>query len=178
MIRCFQDEGSVFGLNALISLSNNESEILTIEFPSHTETWTKKSLTYTSPPNTFIVDILLMLVCSKYEGQVSFADLYLVPKYFSHEIQRKDIVADCASESYMPLFSKDSEYTSVPAQFTPFSSQSQQANITLVTHVSLDRLSVLEKTLKNWSGPVSLSIFISEYDENMNPKAWQRQVSK
>lgn len=117
-----------------------------------------------------------MLTCSKYNGHVSFSDIYLIPKdYHLKGRKREENVANCVShteDQSRPVDYGDFKIDVVP--FSPSEYDVSNAQITLVVHVSLDRLSILEKTLKNWLSPVSLTIFVSECNKNQTLKDWQR----
>lgn len=48
--------------------------------------------------------------------------------------------------------------------------------ITVGVHVSMDRISVLEKSLQNWNGIVSLSVFVTVANLTEGLSEWQRSV--
>jgi hypothetical protein len=54
------------------------------------------------------------------------------------------------------------------------SQNSSQDKLTLGVHVSLDRLSILDKSLMTWKGKVSLAIFATVKDVNRGLLEWQR----
>lgn len=117
-----------------------------------------------------------MLICTGSHGYVSFMDVSVIPLEKSNGISRRlDIVADCAEEAYENHAMLTSSQLAIASPAWP---QSQPVSpsrlVTLTTHVSMDRFSVLEKTLRMWSGPVSLSVYIPVKNVSEGLKDWQR----
>jgi hypothetical protein len=52
----------------------------------------------------------------------------------------------------------------------PFKSTHQNANVTLVTHLTADRLSVFEKQANHWKGDISVSIYLPQRKEKILKK--------
>lgn len=67
------------------------------------------------------------------------------------------------------------EYSTVLLEQLSYQMKNVDINqITLGTHVSLDRLAMLEKNLVNWNGPVSLAIFVPVKTLASGLDDWQR----
>ncbi|XP_074597011.1 uncharacterized protein LOC141852066 isoform X2 [Brevipalpus obovatus] len=171
-----QSSDAILGLYAIVSLTNSETDIIRVSFTSSLDGWTRESFPYTSRPGTSVVEILVMLICTGSHGYVSFMDVSVIPIDKSNGIlRRSDIVADCVDEAH------EDQAILTPSQLvisSPAWPQSQAAPpshlITLTTHVSMDRFSVLEKTLRMWLGPVSLSVYIPVQNVSEGMKDWQR----
>lgn len=91
-------------------------------------------------------------------------------------LTRQDFISSCSSDSYniQPL-TEPHQYQS--QDFPIFDSKNDSAKssqLTLVTQVSLDRISSLETTLQSWNGPVSLAIFIPVENMSEDLLKWQR----
>lgn len=100
----------------------------------------------------------------------------------------KQIVANCPSElaSLSPFTSVTSgtptqsptlanEWTIIPLEEPSDTFKRKQVNkITLGTHVSLDRLAILEKNLHTWTEPVSLVVFVPVKEIKSGLEDWQR----
>lgn len=93
-----------------------------------------------------------------------------------------EIVAECpaevASTSHIAstlVASASTQYTTIQLVEPSKTSKTPGANsITLGTHVSLDRLAILEKNLASWKGPVSLAVFVPVKKLSSGLDSWQR----
>lgn len=95
-----------------------------------------------------------------------------------------EIVANCPSESSstsnLPFTSNSvtsgsNEWTIIQLEKPSEKfKRSQMDSITLGTHVSLDRLAILEKNLNTWTGPVSLVVFVPVKEVKLGLEDWQR----
>lgn len=89
------------------------------------------------------------------------------------------IVAECERDSHPTPKQSNAEY--IP-EFMDLQAKGLAANsrpvelnsVTLVTQVSMDRLSVLEKTLQTWTGPISLAVYVAVKDVREGLVEWQR----
>ncbi|XP_053200951.1 uncharacterized protein LOC128386023 [Panonychus citri] len=169
------DDGN-YGLHALIYLTNGQTEFTRINFPANLDDWTKRSIIYSTPPGTSIVEITVMILCYGYTGSVTFSDVQLIPlNELKGKLRRHDLVADCVADGYedRPL----SEPVNCKVIDFPVAETIGKLSdhlITLVTQVSMDRISILEKTLSSWNGPVSITIYVPVDDPSEGLKDWQR----
>ena len=171
-----QSSVATIGLYAMVTLANGETDIVRVDFESNLDVWTRKSYLYTTRPGTSVVEILVMLICTGSHGYVSFMDVSVVPlDKFNGVKKRSDIVADCVEEILGDYPSPASSQFEISS---PHWLQNQHTvsshSITLTTHVSMDRLSILDKTLRTWSGPVSLSVYIPVQNVSEGLKDWQK----
>jgi hypothetical protein len=146
-----------------------------------------------------------MLSCFGYSGVVSFTDIEIVPgtglllpagKRMREVFQRlcfpflpennnwmsaDAIVAPCASQAVTQERDGNQfrQYLSINWGMDGFAEcpSSELANkLTLALHTSLDRISVLEKSLQDWNGIVSLSVFVPIANMTEGLSEWQRSV--
>ncbi|XP_015795390.1 LARGE xylosyl- and glucuronyltransferase 2-A isoform X1 [Tetranychus urticae] len=167
------DEG-VYGLHALIHLTSGQSEYARINFPANLDDWTKRTTSYSTPPGTSIVEITIMVLCFGYTGTVSFSEILIVPNELKATQKRNDLVADCVSDGYEDRPLSDSpKCKTINFPLPEPTDKFNEHSITLITQVSMDRISILEKTLSSWDGPVSISIFVPINNTNEGLKDWQ-----
>ncbi|KAI1306474.1 LARGE xylosyl- and glucuronyltransferase 2 [Halotydeus destructor] len=165
---------NVYGLEALVSLSDGETEILKIEFPAEMDDWTRRSVKYTSPPGTQISDITVMLTCIGYLGLVSFTDIEVIPLPESNWNSYSKVIDHCARQPASESAVSEKYQTEHLRINGIRDSSSAEDIVTLVTQVSMDRLPVLEKTLATWTYPVSLAVYAPLKNVDEGIEEWQR----
>ncbi|RWS31574.1 uncharacterized protein B4U80_07653 [Leptotrombidium deliense] len=162
-----------FGLFLLITLNTGVIEYIKVEFPSTIEEWTKRSIKYRSPENTQISKITLMLLCYGYSGTVFFTEISITPVFESNPTLAAEIIDHCGDKSY-PVVPIDEEKYRIEYIQLPNGAIEHTQILTLVTQVSMDRMSILEKTLQTWSGPVSLAVYVPVKAVNAGLLEWQK----
>jgi hypothetical protein len=82
---------------------------------------------------------------------------------------------DCRSHKQSCYSITDDKYKVEPLHVhLETSAGNYQSDVTLVTHVSINRIQILDKTLKVWKGPVSLVIHVPVKQMNDSLLDWQR----
>lgn len=68
----------------------------------------------------------------------------------------------------------DYEVLSIPPSNRPKTDKFINHELTFVSQVSMDRLTVLEQSLRTWNGPISLSIYVPISNSTKQIQDWQR----
>ena len=163
----------------VIQLSNGELDYLNIEFSYDLDEWFKRKAQFnTYSSNLKITQITVMLYCFGYTGKVMFKDVIISPSNGTQidNLNKEDIISDCKSS-----FAYDLNNFNVPdylkIEMDSFSIKEGNFNlnnkVTLVSQVSMDRMQILERTLINWSGPISLAIHVPVKDIKNGLDQWQ-----
>lgn len=86
-----------------------------------------------------------------------------------------DVIDTCAAhyEPPLPSMQYKTEYITLTSSAHDDKSKMSHS-VTLVTQVSMDRLSVLEKTLSTWNGPISLAVYVPVKNITEGLVEWQR----
>jgi glycosyltransferase-like protein LARGE len=111
-----------------------------------------------------------------YFGTVYFSDVMILPLPETGKwgTSPSDIVAHCATlAADSPIYLPQPKYSLERMDMGPPGVKSKRS-ITLVTQVSMDRLTILEKSLLTWPGPVSLAVYIPVKDMKEGLAEWQR----
>ncbi|XP_054708905.1 xylosyl- and glucuronyltransferase LARGE2s-like [Uloborus diversus] len=168
-----QTIGASFGALALVKLSDGRTQNVQLQFPSNIEPLTTKNIRF-SAGESLITSITIMLMCYGYTGSVHFTDPILLP-YASSLQEELKITRKCLSNVGRP---PQVQQTLLKQEtlLTPNTKSAKEASelITLVTQVSMDRLSILERSLYIWNGPVSLVIFVPAKHSEKSEYDWQR----
>ncbi|XP_035209861.1 LARGE xylosyl- and glucuronyltransferase 2-like isoform X2 [Stegodyphus dumicola] len=162
--------GASFGALALVKLADGNIENVQIQFPSNIEPLTTQSISYSGTP--FINSVVVMLMCYGYTGSIHFTDPVLMP-HVSFPLATT-LVEKCPVKS--PTFQYDSNIVKKEEllKASHKSAKDQFNQVTLVTQVSMDRLSTLERSLHMWDGPVSLVIYVATKHSEKLEYEWQR----
>lgn len=169
-----QVAGSTFGALAFVKLSDGSSENMKIQFPVNIDPLTPQSTTLSVHGNRSVISVIVMLMCYGYTGSVHFTDPVLLPQSSIH-YTRQNAIMKCSPKSYtshMPSHTMMKQ-----EKLSKFHTQSTKEHhylITLVTQVSMDRLSILERSLRFWEGPVSLVIYVPTKGVEGEDSEWQK----
>lgn len=168
----------------IIQLSNGEVDYLSIEFSYDLDDWYKRKARFnTYSSNLRITQITVMLFCYGYTGKVMFKDVVITPanRTQTSRLTRGDIVSSCRSAQSANHFNLP-EYLTVEmdsfmavANEEDLDRRDQSVDkVTLVSQVSMDRMqTLLERTLVNWAGPISLVIHVPVKDIKSGLEQWQ-----
>lgn len=160
-----QTTDSFFGAIALVKLSDGSEEFLKVPFPATTSTLVQRDGVYTvSRVDRIITTVTVMLSCYGYAGMVHFTDVVLTPlrERGVLDCHAKDVVEDCPSPPRSALGHKRLKlrHELIFGKVKPTTKkQHLNKDVALITQLSMDRLPVLEHTLQQWEGPVSLVIY-------------------
>lgn len=163
----------------IFQLSNGEVDYLNIEFSYDLDEWYKRKARFnTYSSNLRITQITVMLYCYGYTGKVMFRDVVISPANHTGHLTRADIVSDCRPEDRTknrPSHFNLPEYLTVEMDSFMTVNEQDRPNdrVTLVSQVSMDRMQILERTLINWAGPISLAVHVPVKDLKSGLEQWQ-----
>ncbi|KAG8189592.1 hypothetical protein JTE90_023660 [Oedothorax gibbosus] len=167
-----QATGASFGALALIKLFNGDVEYIQISFSSNIDPLTVRSINFPSGKNT-ISSITIMLMCYGYTGNIHFTDVVLIPRVSSYDMTKKliEVCPERVKKQKIPL-----AIDRIEEIVKPNNKSIKEHNhfITLVTQVSMDRLSILERSFQLWEGPVSLVVYVTTKHTDKSAYDWQR----
>lgn len=119
-----------------------------------------------------------MLYCFGYTGKVMFKDVIISPtsKTSTNNLVRDDLISDCRSFSHGLNSFNLPDYTTI--EMNDFATNEHKHynlnnKVTLVSQVSMDRMQILERTLIDWKGPISLAVHVPVKDIKNGLDQWQ-----
>ncbi|XP_015920345.1 xylosyl- and glucuronyltransferase LARGE2 [Parasteatoda tepidariorum] len=164
--------GASFGALALVKLKDGRMENMQLQFSSNIEPLTSKTTSFSAGTSS-IHSVTVMLMCYGYSGSIHFTNPILIPRVASYN-SATILSNPCSINSSPPkhpLSIGKQEDIFIP---NDESIKDHYNLITLVTQVSMDRLSALERSLQLWNGPVSLVIYIMSKHADKSEYEWQR----
>lgn len=176
------NEDRSFGLQMLVQLSNGELDYLNIEFSYDLDEWYKRKARFNTYSNNLkISQITVMIYCFGYTGKVMFRDVIISPTNATQteNLVKEDIISDCSLP--LEIFNLDTfslpEYRLIEMDSFSILNENKKSNnlnkVTLVSQVSMDRMQILERTLVNWIGPISLAVHVPVKNVKNGLDQWQ-----
>ncbi|CAN7983365.1 unnamed protein product [Ixodes pacificus] len=158
-----QTADSFVGAIVLVKLSDGSEEFLRVPFPATTSTLTQRDGVYTaSRSDRTVSSATVMLGCYGYAGTVHFTDVVLTPLADpgSLSCRARELLEDCPPPARSPHRKLKLRHELILGKVrSPSKKRHLNKDVALVTQLSMDRLPVLEHTLQQWEGPVSLVIY-------------------
>lgn len=167
-----QATGASFGVLAVVKLHDGRTENVQIQFPSNIEPLTSRSVSF-STSRSFVFSVTVMLMCYGYSGSVHFTDPILIPHASFMDISLNS-GRHCPLQLQKPQIITDIVKLEELQKPSNKSFKDQYNSVTLVTQVSMERLSSLERSLRLWYGPVSLVIYVATKHSEKSEYEWQR----
>lgn len=158
-------------------INNQLFRFLSIEFSYDLNEWYKRKARFNTYSNNLkISQITVMLYCVGYTGKVMFRDVIISPTMNrTKDLMKDDIVSDCkTSSTYWNGFNLPEYKTIEMNSFTTNENENDSnKQVTLVSQVSMDRMQILERTLINWKGSISLAVHVPVKDIKKGLDQWQ-----
>ncbi|XP_067137942.1 glycosyltransferase-like protein gnt14 [Centruroides vittatus] len=174
-----QTSGATFGAFVLIKLSDESSDVVRIQFLPNIKPQTLHSANYKSPENKTIASITVMLTCYGFSGTVHFTDVSILPQHETHQKlwnSAEQLIQKCphrvSSRKLQNWVFKEESLWKANKQ--DIKTNDVTDLVTLVTQISMDRISILERSLTQWNGPISLVVYIPLKGTTKEDVEWQR----
>lgn len=172
-----ENSRATLGAVVLVKLNNSAIETFKILFKPPIQPYSEHKAVYHAPPHVSINSATVMLICYGYSGMVKFSNMLLLPRLepLIKNVTKKDVVNYCkAAKNRVRRKTHQFRKELLRLQIKE-NVQMAGHEITLTTHLSMDRLSTLERTIGVWKGPVSLVIFVPQkVDEEDGDTEWQK----
>lgn len=161
----------------IIQLSNGEIDYLNIEFSYDLDEWYKRKARFNTYSNNLkISQITVMLYCFGYTGKVMFKDVTVSPiNKTANDLIKENIISDCRSSTHNLNSFNLPDYLTIEMDNFLKKTENIYSNnkVTLVSQVSMDRMQILERTLINWDGPISLAVHVPVKNIKDGLDQWQ-----
>lgn len=120
-----------------------------------------------------------MLMCYGFSGTVHFTDVSILPHHETHQKlwnSANQLIDKCPQNTSSRKLQK---WVFKEESLWRATKQDLKTNdhidlITLVTQISMDRISILERSLTQWTGPISLVVYIPLKGTTKEDVEWQR----
>ncbi|XP_072019743.1 xylosyl- and glucuronyltransferase LARGE1-like isoform X2 [Amphiura filiformis] len=176
-------ESAMYSAIALLKYTDDSQDRMRLDFPTGTHPYIKAELDKVVPSDKQLQSVTVMLCCYGYHGSVKFLDIIVKPIIESvptpgplltepsHYIEECPDYSAPTSKQQAVSFHSEQIFTSDLTEITE--------EVTLVTHVSMDRIDILQRTIEHWNGPLSVVLFVptksKSEDENHE---WKRYYIK
>ncbi|XP_020622312.1 LARGE xylosyl- and glucuronyltransferase 2-like [Orbicella faveolata] len=157
-----------YGARIFVVLSSGKRKLLKLDFSAESGKVMNRKTEFISPRGEQITSVTVMLGCFGYEGYVTFTDLAVKPIYDSrllknHSIEPKQLLEPCQALSKRPLVESGDFLTEI--LYSACSPTDSDA-VTLVTQLTFNRINMLKRNLRFWTGPLSIVVYVHLEDAN------------
>ncbi|KAI8494752.1 hypothetical protein Bbelb_273570 [Branchiostoma belcheri] len=161
---------------AMVKFDDGSHQTLRLDFPSGSHPFIAAENDMGVPNNRQVVSVLVMLFCHGYMGLVKFTDIILKPVIAGGRIatEREDVVSSCppAALSSVSTTKPTFHYEHI---FNATFSQYKEDTVTLVTQVSMDRITMLDRIIRHWDGPMAVALYVPTTSEKPDTNHdWKR----
>ncbi|XP_072042467.1 uncharacterized protein [Amphiura filiformis] len=162
-------DAAINGAQTLLKYTDDSYDIARLLFPTGNYSIMSAQVSKIFPHDKQIKSITAMLTCYGYDGFARFQDIVIKPIYddstttsLSVRKDRKKCVSSC------PKYYKQEDVT-LPFDTEKVISSSDTSdtitsNLTLVTHLSIDRMEALQAIADVWTGIMAVTIYVPVLD--------------
>ncbi|XP_072044786.1 xylosyl- and glucuronyltransferase LARGE2s-like [Amphiura filiformis] len=159
-------DAAVVSSQALLKYTDESYEIVRLHYPTGNYSVMSVGMSKMFPADKTLKSITAMLTCYGFDGSALFRDTTIKPIFES-------TVALAVQKDRQKCISKCPHYFKPDQDHLPFDVDKERAvtdfqvkhsNLTMVTHLSIDRIDILQKSIAVWTGLISVSVFVPVMD--------------
>ncbi|XP_033624892.1 uncharacterized protein LOC117288231 [Asterias rubens] len=155
-------DDATYSAIALLKYSDESTNRMRLDFPAGTHPYLSAKVDKVIPTDKVLQSITIMLCCHGYQGSIKFMDVTVRPATgHGHQVLLPRNFLKPCPQYFHPV----TTVTRPPFEVEQFLTVETKADeesfpVTLVTQVSLNRIDLIESTLRDWQGPISIALYV------------------